>query len=367
MPLARTASVGFLKPRLTTKLHPKVQSADLLSFFHMLSTLFRAGIPIYEALAIAGDQSQSTGMKALVASAARRIESGATLWEAFADHPKVFKPDWIEIVKSGEASGKLDEVLDKLTEQVRASNEMRAKLVSAMIYPTILSVVATSALVVMLVKVVPTFAEMFAQMDKELPAITQYVLAISHFLTAHFGKLFGGLVAVVLGLRAFLKTPAGRDLRDRLALCLPMIGDITVEVSMQKFANNIAMLQRAGVPLLDTIDCLKGVYATSTVYREAMGHVVRYVGRGGTLSDAIKDTGLFTSFLTSMVTIGEQSGTLPEVMDEVDKFYRGRISTVLERVTGAIEMFVVLFMGVAVAGILFSVYMPMFSMASGIG
>lgn len=367
MPLAQSVGIAMLKPRLTTRTHAKVQPADLLAFFQMLSTLFRAGIPIYEALGIAGAQSQSDGIKTIVTHATRRIEAGSALWESFADHPKVFKPDWIEIIKSGELSGKLDEVLDKLTAQVAAANELRGKIMSAMIYPAILSVVAVLALVVMLVKVVPTFAEMFAQFDRELPAITQHVLALSGFLTSHFGKILTALLLVALGVKAFLRTPVGQNVRDRLALCLPLVGDITVEICMQKFANNLAMLLRAGVPLLETIDCLKGVYARNTVYKQAMGHVVRYVGRGGTLSDAIKDTGLFTTFLASMVTIGESSGTLPEVMDEVDHFYRGRIGTVIERVTGALEMGVVLFMGIAVAGILFSVYMPMFSMASGVG
>jgi type IV pilus assembly protein PilC len=362
MNLAQQVRVGPLKPRLANKLHDKVQ----LSFFRMLSTLFRAGIPIYEALQIASAQSESKGIQAIVAHTARSIEAGASLCEAFAARPDVFKADWLEIIRSGESSGTLDEVLEKLTETIEAQAELRSKIVSAMIYPAILSAVAVAALVVMLVKVVPTFAQMFQQFDQELPAITQFVMDMSEFLQARGLHLLGGVLAIGFMLRMFLKTPKGQDLRDRLLLCLPLAGEITVQASMQKFANNLSMLLRAGVPLLDTIDSLKGVYATNAVYRNAMGHVARFVGRGGTLSGAIKDTGLFTSFVESMTTIGEKSGTLPEVMTEVDAFYKRQLETVLERITGVLEMVVVLFMGVTVAGILFSVYLPMFSMASGV-
>jgi type IV pilus assembly protein PilC len=358
---------GLFKPRVSNKTHAKVENIDILAFFQQLATLFRAGTPIYEAIVISAEQSPSDQLKAVIDQISRKVAAGEALNEALGSFPEHFKREWIEVIKSGEASGQLGEILIQLVGQIDASNEMRSKIVSAMMYPCIILVVAVGAITVMLVQVVPTFADMFNSFGKELPAITQNVMALSEFLQERGLVILISIIVTVLGVRRYIKTADGHRNKDVFLISVPLIGDVVVQACMQKYAMNTALLLRAGLPLLDTIESLRGIFSTNWVYENALTKVKKQVERGGNVADALEQTGVFTTFVVSMTRIGEESGTLPEVLDEVEKFYRRRVETLIGRVTGSMETVVIMFMGVAVAVILCSVYLPMFSMAGGIG
>jgi len=366
MSTAVETAPGLFKPRVSSKAHPKVTNEDILAFFQQLSVMFRAGTPIYEAIQISGTQCQSIKLQAIIEKVAARVASGQALNAALATYPELFKTEWIEVVKSGEESGQLGKVLDKLVAQIDASGQLRSKLVSAMMYPCIVLCVAIVAVTVMLVKVVPTFANMFQSMGKELPGITQAVLGVSDFLRAKGGYIAGALLVVVFFGRRWLRTPKGKRGRDRVLTAMPLIGDVIVQAHMQKFASNVALLLRAGLPLMDAIVSMQGILATNAVYEEAMATVAKHVERGGNLADGMEKAGVFTTFVVSMARIGEGSGTLPEVLDEVEKYYRRKVEVVVTRCTGTMETAVILFMGVTVAVILCAVYLPMFSAASGV-
>ena len=357
---------GLFKPRINSKAHPKVTSEDILAFFQQLSVMFRAGTPIYEAITIAGTQCQSTKLQGIIEKVAARVASGQSLNSALATYPEHFKTEWIEVVKSGEESGQLGKVLDKLVAQIDASGQLRSKLVSAMMYPCIVLCVAIVAVTVMLVKVVPTFANMFQSMGKELPGITQAVLAVSDFLRVKGLYIAGALAIIIFFTRRWLRTPKGKRTRDRVLTSMPLVGDVIVQAHMQKFASNVALLLRAGLPLMDAIVSMQGILSKNAVYEEAMGTVAKHVERGGNLADGMDKAGVFTTFVVSMARIGEGSGTLPEVLDEVEQYYRRKVEVVVTRCTGSMETAVILFMGVTVAVILCAVYLPMFSAASGV-
>jgi len=367
MNTATPVSTGFFKPRITSKTHPKVTSADLLAFFQQLSTLFGAGTPIYEALVIAATQTQSSRLAVVIRDIADQVASGGSLHSCLSRHDRYFRAEWTEVIRSGEESGQLAEVLQRLTRQIDAAAQLRSKLVSAMMYPAIILVVAVAAVIVMLVKVVPTFAAMFDSFGKELPGITQAVLSVSDFMQAHLLLIVGGGLVGGIGLRRYLKTPEGARRRDNLLIALPGIGDVIVQACMQKFANNMAMLLSAGLPLLDSLRSLKGIFRENAVYHAALAKVAAHVERGGQLAEAVERTGAFTNFVTSMTRIGEESGTLAEVLAEVEVYYRRKVETVVERMASTLETVVILLMGVTVAVILCAVYLPMFSMASGVG
>jgi type IV pilus assembly protein PilC len=364
---SQSISLGFLKPRVDSKTHKKVSDDDILAFFQQLSTLFRAGTPIYEALIISSDQCQSDDLSAVIEQVGRKVAAGEAMYEAMAAHPGHFKTEWVEVIKSGEASGKLGKILEQLVAQVDASAKMRRKMVSAMMYPSVIFSVAVIAITVMLVKVVPTFAEMFNSFGKELPGITVAVLAVSDFLQARGLLIVGVVVVVVVSVRRWIRTPDGRRAFHITIMSLPVIGEVVIQAAMQKFAINVALLLRAGLPLLETIQSLQGIFHGNWVYEQSMTKVRKHVERGGTMADGLEQTGVFTSFLVSMTRIGEESGTLPEVLDETEAFYRTKVETLIGRVTGLMETVVILFMGVAVAVILTSIYLPMFSMAGGVG
>ena len=356
-----------MKPRVTDKMHPKVESADILAFFQQLSTLFRAGTPIHDALLIASGQSQSITLTRVITDIARKVASGNSLYMAMGKYPEHFKPEWVEVVKSGEASGLLGEVLLRLQKQIDAGNQLSSKLVSSMMYPSICLVVAVGAIAVMLVKVVPTFAQMFVAMNMELPGITKAVMAASEFLQTKGAYILGALGTGYWGLKRYIATPEGRRAKDHFLVSIPIIGEVVVQVCMQKFANNISVLLTAGLPLLEAIESMKGIFKSNSVYEEAMESVARHVSQGGGLADGVERTKVFTSFTVSMTRIGEQSGTLPDCLSEVEVYYRRKIEVLVERLTSTLETAVILFMGVAVAVILTSVYLPMFSMAGGVG
>ena len=351
--------------RISSKLHKGIKSDDQLRFFQQLTTLFAAGTPLLEALWISSQQTQSLQMRGVVHTLAERVAGGLSLHQAAADFPKVFDRQWIEIIKTGEASGQLGSVLMSLTGHIQTTRETQAKLVSAMIYPIILLCVAISAVVVMLWKVVPVFAEFFSEAKSALPAITQTVINLSEFLQNDGHYCVGGVIVTVFVTRRFLKTPGGKLLFTKLVLTTPMIGECAVEAYMERFATNMVMLLKAGLPLLDALHSMQGVFHDNPVYSEALQHIRRRVSNGTGLAPSMQETGLFTSMMISMVRVGEESGQLGVVLDQVAVYYRKRVEATLERLTGMIEPLVILGMGVVVAVILTSIYLPMFQMASG--
>jgi len=365
---AGSGGSGWLKKHIRTssKMHKGIKGDDKIQFFQQLTTLFAAGTPLLEALHIASHQSQSEKMQSVIRTIADRVAGGLSLHQAAAGFPKVFDQQWIEVIKTGEMSGQLTDVLTSLTEHIVASREMRSKLISAMIYPCILTIVAILAVGVMLWKVVPTFAKFFEDFDAKLPGITENVIKVSEFLQSNGLVVVGSVVGFVFLLRWYFHTDGGKRLLDRVVLTAPLIGDIAVQSCMERFASNMMLLLRSGLPLLETLESMQGVFHNNTVYREAFHKIQQRVAAGGGLAPAMEESGLFTSLLVSMTRVGEESGQLVTVLEEVSMYYRKKVEAALERLTGAIEPIVILGMGVVVATILMSIYLPMFEMAGSV-
>ncbi len=363
----RTGSWFQRHVRISSKVHTGIKSDDKIRFFQQLTTLFAAGTPLLESLWISSQQSQSAKMRSVIRTIAERVAGGLSLHQAAADFPKVFDRQWIEIIKTGEASGQLGSVLTSLTGHIVAAREMRGKLVSAMIYPTVILCVAVLAIVVMLWKVVPVFADFFKESGSKLPGITQTVIDLSNFLQDKGLYLLGGTVGAAFGVRYYLRTPNGRRLFIKALITTPMIGECAVEAYMERFATNMVLLLRSGLPLLEAINSMQGVFHGNGVYSEALLKIKQRVAGGGGLTAALDECGLFTSMMVSMVRVGEESGELAPVLEQVASYYRKRVEALLERLTGMIEPVVILGMGITVAVILTSIYLPMFQMASGPG
>ncbi len=363
---AAVATGGFLKPRISNKLHKGVTSEDQIAFFRQLCTLFRAGTPLLEALNISAMQSESIRLQQTIQAIAGKVSAGSAMYDALRDYPKIFKVEWVEVVKSGEECGELGSVLESLVKQIDAASQLRAQVIGAMMYPMIIMVVAVAAVTVMLIVVVPTFAAMFDAFGKELPGITQAVLNMSDFLQAKFWHLAGGITLVVVGFRRYVETPGGKRIWHGTHVSLPLIGDVVVQGQMQKFANNLALLLRAGMPLHDAIISLRGIFQSNVIYQASLNGVSGRVGSGGSLADALDETGVFTPFVVKMVRVGEESGTLIEVLDQIDEFYARKVASIVGKVTGMLETVAILGMGIAVAVILCAIYLPLFSMASGV-
>ena len=351
--------------RVSSKMHPRITADDKLRFFQQLTTLFAAGTPLLESLWISSQQSQSIKMRAVIKTLAERVAGGTSLHQAAADYPKVFDPQWIEVIKVGESSGQLGNVLTALTGHIVTSRETRGKIISAMMYPVILMIVAVLAVVVMLWKVVPVFSEFFREAGSKLPAITQTVIDLSNFIQNDGLYLLGGTIALVFGTRYYLRTPGGRRTFVKIILTTPMVGECAVEAYMERFATNMVLLLKSGLPLLDALQSMQGVFRNNQVYGDAVKQICSRVSNGTGLAASMTETGLFTSMMVSMVQVGEASGELGVVLDQTAIYYRKRVEALVTRLTGMIEPVVILGMGVTVATILTSIYLPMFQMASG--
>ena len=352
--------------RVSSKPHKKVTMDDKMTFFHQLATLISSGTPILQAIEISAEQSQSKRLRAVLEDIAARVASGSSLHVAGGNHPKVFLHHWIEVIRTGEVTGQMSLVLAELNKQIQDARATRRKVTGAMMYPIILICVCIGCVTAMLWFVVPVFAKMFQEMGAELPAITQGVVNASNFIAKYGIFVVMALGAGVFAFRWWFNTDSGRRHVTGVMMGLPMIGELCVQSAMYQFASNIALLLKSGVPMLETLGVLEGVFYTSPVYREALERVHTRVAAGRPLAISLEETGLFTSMVSNMVRIGEQSGQLSLVMEQIAPYYKEKMEALIGKVTKLMEPLIIVFMGSTVAGLMLSIYMPMFEMSGKI-
>lgn len=349
--------------RVSSKVHKKISMDDKMSFFQQLSTLVSSGTPLLQSLRQAADQCQSSKLQKVLEEIGNRVASGSSFNAAAAAYPGVFEPYWVEVIRTGEMTGQMGSVLLELNKQIRESRETKRKVTGALMYPMILICVAVLAVTVMLWMVVPTFAGMFKDMGAELPAITQFVVDASAFIVAYGLYILGGIVAAVFGFKRYMKTEAGKRNVGGVGLVVPMIGPLLVQMAMYRFSSNLALLLKAGVPMLETLTTLGGVFQNSPIYRDALERARGRVAAGRPLAAALVETGLFSSMLTNMVRTGEESGQLAAVMEQIAPYYKEKMEGLVTKVSKMLEPLIIVFMGSTIAGLMLAIYMPMFEMA----
>jgi type IV pilus assembly protein PilC len=354
------------RARVSSKMHPGIKMDDKMTFFHQLSTLIGSGTPLLQAVEIGAGQSQSVKMRKVLEDIAARVASGSSLHAAAANHAKVFSHHWIEVIRTGEVTGQMSLVLVELNKQIQEARATQRKISGAMMYPIILICVAVGAVTAMLWLVVPTFAKMFHDMGAELPAITQFVVNLSNWIVSYGIFVLLGVGAAVFAFRWYAHTDAGCRRVTGVLMAMPMAGELLVQSAMYQFASNIALLLKSGVPMLETIGVLEGVFHTRPVYREALQRVHDRVAAGRSLALSLEETGLFTTMVTNMVRIGEESGQLAMVMEQMAPYYKEKMESLIGKVTKLMEPIIIVFMGSTVAGLMLSIYMPMFEMSGKI-
>ncbi len=353
--------------RMKLKRHPGIKTDDMIMFFQQLATLVNSGTPILQALLLAGDQNESVKLSKIGSELAAGVAAGQSLYAVAEQYPKVFKSHWVQMIRVGELTGQLGSILTQLRFHLEKQKEMRGKIVSALTYPVILLGVAVSSVTIMLWKVIPTFAGFFDDMGGELPKITQYVLAFSDFVQSKGPYILLSLIILSFLIKKYISTEKGRKVFSQFIMMIPGVGELMVLITMEKFAGNLGLLLKSGTPLMEALTTVQEMFISNFIYYETFGEVSKSVAAGGGLSDSLGDTYLFTPMVTNMVRIGEESGNLPDVLAELSDFYGSKVEGKLLSVTGALEPIIVIFMGVAVAGLLGSVYLPMFQLSAGGG
>jgi type IV pilus assembly protein PilC len=352
--------------RVSSKPHKAITLDDKMMFFQQLATLISSGTPLLQAVEISAEQCQSLKLRRVLEQIASRVASGSSVHAAAANYVGVFDHYWIEVIRTGEITGQMSMVLGELNKQIAASRDTNKKVMGALMYPMILICVAITAITGLLWGVVPTFAKMFKDMGAELPGITQFVVDLSDGIVKYGFYVLVVIAIVVFAIKKFAKTESGRRLFIGVGIGLPMVGELIVQAAMYRFASNIALLLRSGIPMMEALQTIEGVFRTNPPYRDALTRVQSRVAAGRPLAAALEETRIFTTMIVNMVRVGEESGQLAIVMEQMAPYYKERMETMIHRVTKLLEPIIIAGMGVTIAGLMLSIYMPMFEMSGKI-
>jgi type IV pilus assembly protein PilC len=318
---------------------------------------------LLQALQTTAQQTQSLRLRDVLEDVAARVSAGSSLNGALMGHRRVFEDHWIALIGTGEASGKMEQVLNDLNDQIRDTQETKRKITGALIYPCVLLVVAALVIVIMLWFVVPTFENMFSEMNAELPGITQAVLSASDWVVRYGLYVAIGLGLLVFLFRRYVRTEAGLRRVTAVALAAPMFGELMVQSAMYRFSTNLSLLLKSGVPMLDALVSLAGVFRSSPAYRDAILNAQHRVAAGVSLADSLEQSQLFTSMITNMVRVGEESASLDNVMAQIAPYYKEKMNSFLSKLTKLLEPCIIMVMGFTIAIVMLAIYIPMFELA----
>lgn len=341
-----------------------IKAADIAIFTRQLATMLKAGVPLVQSFEIVEDGLEKPRMRELVKTIRNDVASGSGLAPSLAKHPRHFDDLFCSLVGSGEDSGTLEVMLDRVATYKEKTEQLKAKIRKAMTYPTAVVCVALVVCAILLIKVVPVFANTFQSFGSELPAFTQFVMDISDFVIAWWFVMLVGIIAVIFAFREIkLRSVAFSEWLDRLALRLPVVGGIVHDSVIARFSRTLATTFAAGVPLVDALNSTAGA-AGNSVYAKAIRRIRDDVTTGTTLYNSIKVTGLFPNMLLQMVSIGEESGALDEMLDKVATHYEEAVDNAVDSLSSLMEPLIMSILGVLVGGLMIAMYLPIFMLGS---
>jgi len=348
------------------KQHYGVNSADLVMFCRQLTTLLGAGVTILKSLDTIAKQVASQKLYTIIGSLKKDMESGLSFHEALAKHPKVFSDLWVNLVESGEASGNLAVVLDRLALYLERNAEFVRKLISALIYPCILLFASMAALLFLTIKIVPTFAEVFKGFDMKLPGPTVMLIATSDFIRRYIIWLIGGLVAGFFLLKNYIAQKEGRRNWERFIYRLPVFGEFFRSLAVERFASEMATLVESGVPILYSLEITEASVG-SVILADIIRTVKEDVRSGKPLSQPLEASGFFEPMVIQMISIGEEIGELSQMFKKIDVFYQQYIETFLARILALFEPIILIFMGVVIGLMVVGMFLPIFQLSKAGG
>ncbi|MDD5130224.1 MAG: type II secretion system F family protein [Candidatus Omnitrophica bacterium] len=350
-----------IKVRFKPK-HGRVTSDDLMLFCRQLSTLIGAGVTILMSLEIISKQVASRKLYNVCLDLKKSMEAGLSFHEALAAHPKIFSDLWINLVESGEASGNLAVVLSRLAAYLEKEAEFRNKIISALIYPLMLTMVGFGALLFLSLKIIPSFAEIFKSFDISLPWLTQVLIAISDFLRKNFFTMLLLAGAGIFLFRKYIQTKAGRLNFEKFQFKLPVFGEFMVGLNVEKFSSEMATLLESGVPILYSLE-ISGRSVNNLIMEEIIRKIKDDVREGKPMRDSLERSGFFEPMVIQMVSIGEEIGELPQMFKRVNSFYQEYCDTFLTRFVSMFEPFVLIFLGGVIGVMVVGMFLPIFELA----
>jgi type IV pilus assembly protein PilC len=339
-----------------------VPLADLVVFTRQLATMIDAGLAMVQSLQALAEQSTNKMMRECIKDVSSRVESGDSFSDALSKHPKVFNRLYCCMVGAGEKGGLLAEILSRLATYQENTARLRKKVKSAMMYPTIVSVIAIGITIFLLVKVVPVFSGIFISMGGKLPTPTQWLINVSNALQHYFILFLLGAGSIVGGWLYFISTPTGRAFWDAKRIKLPIFGQIAHKICLARFARTLASLVRSGVPILEVLAIVRNTVG-NVVMERAIATATDDIERGESISDALSKHPVFPTMIIRMITAGEQTGKIDSMLERVADFLDEEIETTLSGLTSLIEPLLIVFLGVVVGGIVICMFLPIFKLS----
>jgi type IV pilus assembly protein PilC len=359
----RRALAGVHLPQMPRR--RKVPSREFLVFNQELATLLKAGMPLVQSLDILRQRVANPIFKTVLDDVHERVRAGSALSEAFEAHGSLFPGVYTASLLAGEKSGNLEQVLRRYVSYVKVVSGVKRKTISALVYPAILVALSLVVVTVIVVKVVPEFGNFYNQFGKELPLSTRFIVSLSEFVTSYFLLILGAIVGAVLLFWGWVKQPGQRKRLDRVLLRLPMLGPIAQKFSTSQGARTLATLLGGGIPLVNALDVTSRSLSNQYMAGE-LTTAAQQVREGRSLATSMQESGAFPDVAIKMVEVGESTGALQEMLNSLADFYDEEIDTNLSRFVTVIEPALLVIMGIVIAGLLLSLYLPLFNLSSAL-
>ena len=348
----------------TARIGSKKIKGHVLAFFaEQLSTLLSGGVPLIRAISLLGEYSTDRNFGPVLIAVARDVAGGNSMHEALAKFPKVFDHTWTSMIEAGEVGGHLADALLQVGKYVKAKDNLKNKIITAVSYPAILFIMAMGVLTYFVIGIVPTFADIFRDFDIELPMITQVVLKISYTIANHWVMIILFIASVVGAFFLVTSMPAGRRMWHKFHLTVPIFGNFISNVYYEKLLTNMATLLNSGVSIINVLTVMEESFEGNMIIKEAITRAKNDVASGKSLSESFRKTKVFPGLMTEMMLMGEESGRLPSIMDTLSSFYQEQVNQFLARFSAMIDPILIVGIGAIIAVIVLSIFLPIFKMS----
>ena len=353
-------SINFKMPGLGG-----IGQKDLVIFTRQFATMIDAGLPLVQCLDILAGQLDNMAFREVLSKVKNKVESGSTLADSLAEHPKVFDTLYTQLVAAGEIGGILDTILNRLAQYIEKNEKLKSKVKGAMVYPSIVLIVAVGVTVVLLLFVTPTFEKMFKDFGGAMPAPTQFIIDLSKALQ-HYGLyMLVGVAAVVVAFKTWVTSKKGRQQWDSFAIRTPIFGPLIRKVAVARFTRTLGTMISSGVPILDALEVVAKT-AGNTVVEKAIRYTREKISEGKTIVQPLAETKVFPPMVVQMIGVGEATGAMDQMLTKIADFYDDEVDAAVAALTSMIEPIMMVFLGGIVGGFLVAMYLPIFSIAGAV-
>lgn len=360
--LSISDETGGYEAKFNLLLNP-IKVKDLVIFSRQFSVMIAANVPVVESLLILIDQTNNFSLKNMIADIAFEVDSGSLLSDAFARRPKIFSEFFVNIIKSGETSGKLDEVLNYLADETEKSYDMASKIKGAMIYPSFILVGLTGVGVILLVYVIPNLTSMLTESGMKLPLSTRIIIAISSFMQNYLILLVMIVAGLVMGVRYYLQTETGRYQFDTVKLKMPIFGSLFKYIYLMRFTRSLSTLLKGGVPITRALEITANVVG-NVIYRDLILETLESINDGNPIATVMESSDYMPKMVPQMISVGERTGHIDSVLDKITDFYSREAGAMLANLSTLMEPIIMVIMGVGVGIMVAAILMPMYNMAN---